>query len=102
MICDQLSGLRRREEKSSTSALSITVPPSLTPTFLLARLSPRGSLDTTFGIRGRVRSSFDDLNGGANEATLQSDGRLWPSDFKPTLIVSGPTSLWHATLMVNE
>src|SRR5437867_2594115 len=34
--------------------------------FLLARLSPRGSLDATFGVGGKVRTSFGDLNGGAN------------------------------------
>ena len=44
--------------------------------FLLARLSPRGALDTTFGVGGQVRTSFGDLNGGANGATLQSDGKI--------------------------
>src|SRR6266545_3518296 len=44
--------------------------------FLLARLSPRGSLDPTFGVGGEVRTSFGDLNGGANGAALQSDGKI--------------------------
>ena len=44
--------------------------------FLLARLSPRGALDTTFGVGGQVRTSFGDLNGGANGAALQSDGKI--------------------------
>ena len=44
--------------------------------FLLARLSPRGSPDTTFGVGGQVRTSFGDLNGGANGAALQSNGKI--------------------------
>jgi uncharacterized delta-60 repeat protein len=39
--------------------------------FLLARLSPGGSLDPTFGVGGKVRTSFGDLNGGANGAAFQ-------------------------------
>jgi uncharacterized delta-60 repeat protein len=39
--------------------------------FLLARLNPGGSLDNTFGIGGKVRTSFGDLNGGANGAAFQ-------------------------------
>jgi uncharacterized delta-60 repeat protein len=42
--------------------------------FLVARLNPRGSQDVTFGVGGKVRTSFGDLNGGANGAALQSDG----------------------------
>jgi uncharacterized delta-60 repeat protein len=53
--------------------------------FLLARLSPRGSLDNTFGIGGKVRTSFGDLNGAANGAALQSDGKIvavgWQATF---------------------
>lgn len=53
--------------------------------FLLARLSPRGSLDPTFGVGGQVRTSFGDLNGGANGAALQSDGKIvavgWQATF---------------------
>jgi uncharacterized delta-60 repeat protein len=52
--------------------------------FLLARLSPRGSLDTTFGIGGKVRTSFGDLNGGANGAALQSDGKIVAVGFQAT------------------
>jgi uncharacterized delta-60 repeat protein len=52
--------------------------------FLLARLSPRGSLDNTFGVGGRVRTSFGDLNGGANGAVLQSDGKIVAVGFQAT------------------
>jgi uncharacterized delta-60 repeat protein len=44
--------------------------------FLLARLNANGTLDPTFGTGGRVRTSFGDLNGGANGALLQPDGRI--------------------------
>ena len=44
--------------------------------FLLARLNPRGSVDATFGVGGRVRTSFGDLNGGANGAAFQADGKI--------------------------
>jgi uncharacterized delta-60 repeat protein len=52
--------------------------------FLLARLNPRGSLDATFGVGGKVRTSFGDLNGGANGATLQSDGKIVAVGFQAT------------------
>ncbi len=52
--------------------------------FLLARLSPRGSLDNTFGVGGKVRTSFGDLNGGANGAALQSDGKIVDVGFQAT------------------
>jgi uncharacterized delta-60 repeat protein len=52
--------------------------------FLLARLSPRGSLDVSFGVGGRVRTSFGDLNGGANGAALQSDGKIVAVGFQAT------------------
>src|SRR5206468_6070684 len=52
--------------------------------FLLAQLNPRGSLDTTFGVGGKVRTSFGDLNGGANGAALQSDGKIVAVGFQAT------------------
>ena len=52
--------------------------------FLLARLSPGGSLDSTFGAGGKVRTSFGDLNGGANGAALQSDGNIVAVGFQAT------------------
>src|SRR5215471_11968665 len=52
--------------------------------FLLARLNPRGSLDNTFGVAGKVRTSFGDLNGGANGAALQSDGKIVAVGFQAT------------------
>jgi uncharacterized delta-60 repeat protein len=52
--------------------------------FLLARLNRRGSLDSTFGVGGQVRTSFGDLNGGANGAALQSDGKIVAVGFQAT------------------
>ena len=52
--------------------------------FLLARLNPRGSLDATFGVGGKVRTSFGDLNGGASGAVLQSDGKIVAVGFQAT------------------
>jgi uncharacterized delta-60 repeat protein len=52
--------------------------------FLLARLNPGGSLDATFGAGGKVRTSFGDLNGGANGAALQSDGKIVAVGFQAT------------------
>jgi uncharacterized delta-60 repeat protein len=52
--------------------------------FLLARLSPRGSPDNTFGVGGQVRTSFGDLNGGANGAALQADGKIVAVGFQAT------------------
>ncbi len=44
--------------------------------FTLARLMPNGKLDASYGTGGRVRTSFGDLNGGANAAALQPDGKV--------------------------
>ncbi len=52
--------------------------------FLLARLNVNGSLDSTFGVAGKVRTSFGDLNGGANGAALQSDGKIVAVGFQAT------------------
>ena len=52
--------------------------------FLLARCNTNGSLDTTFGVGGKVRTSFGDLNGGAYGAVLQSDGRIVAVGFNAT------------------
>jgi uncharacterized delta-60 repeat protein len=52
--------------------------------FLLARLNSTGSLDTTFGIGGKVRTSFGKLNGGANGAALQADGKIVAVGFQAT------------------
>jgi uncharacterized delta-60 repeat protein len=52
--------------------------------FLLARLTPRGVLDKTFGIAGEVRTSFGDLNGGSNGAALQPDGKIVAVGFQAT------------------
>jgi uncharacterized delta-60 repeat protein len=52
--------------------------------FLLARLNPNGSPDSTFGVAGRVRTSFGDLNDGANAAILQPDGKILAAGFHPT------------------
>jgi len=52
--------------------------------FLLARLNSTGSLDTTFGIGGKVRTSFGNLNGGAYGAALQADGKIVAVGFQAT------------------
>jgi uncharacterized delta-60 repeat protein len=52
--------------------------------FLLARLNTNGVLDTTFGIGGKVRASFGDLNDGATGALLQPDGKIVAVGFHPT------------------
>ncbi len=52
--------------------------------FVLARLNTNGSLDSTFGIGGKVRTSFGDLNGGANGAVLQPDGKIVAVGFQAT------------------
>lgn len=52
--------------------------------FLLARCNTNGSLDTTFGVGGKVRTSFGDLNGGAYGAVLQSDGKIVAVGFNAT------------------
>ena len=52
--------------------------------FLLARLTSRGSLDQSFGIGGKVRTSFGDLNGGANGAAFQADGKIVAVGFQAT------------------
>jgi uncharacterized delta-60 repeat protein len=52
--------------------------------FTLARLNPNGSLDAGFGNGGKVRTSFGDLNGGAQSAALQPDGRIVAVGFQAT------------------
>src|SRR5712691_4314784 len=52
--------------------------------FLLARCNTNGSLDTTFGVGGKVRTSFGDLNGGAYGAVLQPDGKIAAVGFQAT------------------
>jgi uncharacterized delta-60 repeat protein len=52
--------------------------------FLLARLKTNGSLDRTFGIGGKDRTSFGDLNGGAYGAVLQPDGKIVAAGFNAT------------------
>jgi uncharacterized delta-60 repeat protein len=52
--------------------------------FLLARLTSDGLLDSTFGVDGKVRTSFGDLNGGANGAVVQSDGKIVAVGFQAT------------------
>jgi len=52
--------------------------------FLLARLTATGALDPTFGVGGKVRTSFGDLNGGANGAAFQADGKVVAVGFQAT------------------
>jgi uncharacterized delta-60 repeat protein len=57
--------------------------------FLLARCNPNGSLDPSFGVGGKVRTSFGDLNAGAFGAVLQPDGKIVAVGFNPTKKESG-------------
>ena len=57
--------------------------------FLLARLNANGSLDTSFGVGGKVRTSFGNLNGGANAAVLQADGKIVAAGFQATSTQKG-------------
>ena len=57
--------------------------------FLLARLNANGSLDTSFGVGGKVRTSFGNLNGGANAAVLQADGKIVAAGFQSTSTQKG-------------
>ena len=52
--------------------------------FLIARLNSNGTLDSTFGTAGEVRTSLGDLNGGANAGLLQSDGKIVAVGFNAT------------------
>jgi uncharacterized delta-60 repeat protein len=52
--------------------------------FLLARLNSTGSLDTTFGVGGKVRTSLGKLGGGAYGAALQEDGKIVAAGFQAT------------------
>jgi uncharacterized delta-60 repeat protein len=52
--------------------------------FLLARLDTAGALDASFGNGGKVRTSFGNLNGGAEGATLQPDGKIVAVGFQAT------------------
>jgi uncharacterized delta-60 repeat protein len=52
--------------------------------FLVARVNNNGTLDSTFGTGGQVRTSFGDLNGGANAGLLQADGKIVAVGFNAT------------------
>ena len=52
--------------------------------FVVARLDSAGALDSTFGIGGKVRTSFGNLNGGALGAALQADGKIVAVGFQAT------------------
>ncbi len=52
--------------------------------FLVARINSNGSLDSTFGTAGEVRTSFGDLNGGANAGLLQANGKIVAVGFNAT------------------
>ena len=52
--------------------------------FLVARVNNNGSLDSTFGTAGEVRTSLGDLNGGANGGVLQADGKIIAVGFNAT------------------
>jgi len=52
--------------------------------FLLTRLNVNGTIDPAFGFAGKVRTSFGDLNGGANGAVMQPDGKIVAVGFQAT------------------
>jgi uncharacterized delta-60 repeat protein len=57
--------------------------------FLTGRLNSNGTLDTTFGTAGEVRTSFGDRNGGATAALLQPDGNIVAIGFNATPTMRG-------------
>jgi uncharacterized delta-60 repeat protein len=57
--------------------------------FVVARLDSAGALDNTFGIGGKVRTSFGNLNGGAYGAALQADGKIVAVGFQATSTSTG-------------
>jgi uncharacterized delta-60 repeat protein len=52
--------------------------------FVLVRLTAQGEMDRSFGHAGKVRTSFGDLNGAANGAALQADGKIVAVGFQAT------------------
>jgi uncharacterized delta-60 repeat protein len=57
--------------------------------FLLARSNPDGTLDTSFGVGGKVRTNFGKLNGGAYGAARLPDGRILAVGFQATTTADG-------------
>jgi uncharacterized delta-60 repeat protein len=57
--------------------------------FLLARCNPNGSLDPSFGVGGKVRTSFGDLGAAANGAVLQPDHKIVAVGWNATENASG-------------
>jgi uncharacterized delta-60 repeat protein len=57
--------------------------------FLLARCNSDGSLDPSFGVGGKVRTSLGDLNSAANDAVLQPDGKIVAVGWNPTQKAGG-------------
>ena len=57
--------------------------------FLLARCNPDGSLDPSFGVGGKVRTSLGDLNSAANDGVLQPDGKIVGVGWNPTQTQGG-------------
>jgi uncharacterized delta-60 repeat protein len=55
--------------------------------FALARFTPDGSLDSTFGTGGVALTDFDCRDDGANALAIQADGKI---------VVAGQTSDWYA------
>jgi uncharacterized delta-60 repeat protein len=44
--------------------------------FAMARINTNGTLDTTFGIAGKVQTTFLDTQSGVNSIALQTDGKI--------------------------
>jgi len=72
------------QDNGTTIAVGYANTESSDSDFLLARLTSDGLPDPTFGAGGKVRTSFGDLNGGANGAFLQPDGKIVAVGFQAT------------------
>ena len=56
---------------------TVTRDPSLPSDVGVARLTPGGDLDATFGVGGTVTTDVADFADEANSVAIQSDGRSW-------------------------
>ncbi|MDB5322017.1 MAG: uncharacterized protein JWN40_3648 [Phycisphaerales bacterium] len=68
--------------------------------FALARYNPDGTLDTTFGDKGRVRTDIrlDDV---INDITLQSDGKILAAGFSSNVAANGALEYAFALVRYN-
>ena len=57
--------------------------------FALMRLNTDGSLDSTFGIGGKVRTDFSAFDSGVNAIALQPDGKIVAAGFRAPFTQNG-------------